>query len=320
MIGKLTTVKMKTLVKRSGLQKVLYYVLGREINKGLLFKLALMWILLVTSYIYLNPIMKMLVKMVMNEDDLLDPTVTWMPSELYWGHLERAVQVLNYFKSMTISITISSLSAIFHCLTCGLMGYALARMKFPFKKLMVFFLVLTFIMPPQVTVLPMIMMYTKLGFQNQLVSLVVPAIFGFGIKGALFVIIFRQFFMTQPKELEEAAKIDGASTFKFYWRVMFPLSKPAILVVSLFSFVWTWNDTYLPKMFMNGATNVPLALQMSRLDASIKNLLASDDGSLLLLEAIKMSASFLALLPPLLIFMFAQRYFVESVERTGLVE
>lgn len=324
MLGKLSTAKLKNVATtkklKTGLRSARYVILGREVNRGLLFKLFIYWILLITSYIYINPILKMVTKMVMSEKDLIDPTVTWIPSEIYFGHLGTAWNALNYDNAVLISLVTSILVALFHVITCGLMGYALARMQFPFKKLLVAFLILTFVIPPQVTVLPMIMLYTKLGFQNHLASLVIPSIFGFGIKGALFVIIFRQFYSTQPKELEEAAKIDGASAFKFYWRVMFPLAKPAILVVALFSFVWTWNDTYFPKMFLGESPDVPLALQMSRLDTSIQSMLLKEDAPQVLIEAIKMSASFLALLPPLLIFVFAQRYFVESVERTGLVE
>ncbi|MFD0867846.1 Inner membrane ABC transporter permease protein ycjP [Chlamydia abortus] len=297
-----------------------YMTLGREINEGLVFKLFLYTIFICTSYIYLHPIMKMVVKMVMDAKDLIDPTVTWIPSSLYWGHLQTAWKVLKYGNSFTISLVVALVASVFHCISCGFAGYALARLEFPFKKLVFFLLLLAFIIPPQVVVLPTIIAYSQLGLDGSLAALVIPALFGFGVKGALFVIIYRQFFMTQPKELEEAAKIDGASAFKFYVRVMFPLAKPAILVVFLFSFVWTWNDTYMPRMFLSEAKNVPLAVQMSRLDVGINQFMQAADMPLYMSEAIKMAASFLTILPPLLIYFLAQRYFVESVERTGLVE
>ncbi|WP_409345557.1 carbohydrate ABC transporter permease [Paenibacillus sp. MBLB4367] len=317
---KLNPAKWKRTVMDSGVRNARYLILGRELNRGLLFKLFLYWILIITSYIYLNPVLKMLVKMVMNHRDLVNPAVTWIPRELYWGHLAKAWNALQYGRTLFISIAVSGLSAFFHVITCGMMGYALARMQFRLKKLLFFLLIMAFIIPPQVTILPLIMMYTELGFQNHLVSILIPSIFGFGVKGALFVIIYRQFFMTQPKELEEAAKIDGASAFRFYWKVMFPLAKPAILVVSIFSFVWTWNDTYFPSMFLSGANDVPLALQMSRLDTSIKAMLTKEDAPEVMIESIKMAASFLVILPPLVIFFLVQRFFVESVERAGLVE
>ena len=302
------------------LKKVQYFMIGREVNNGLIFKLFMYVVFISTAYIFLHPILRMIVKMVMNESDLMDPSVTWIPSTVYLGHLASAWEALNYGKSVFISIVVSLLAAIFHCVSCGLAGYAFAKLDFPFKKIAYALLLISFIIPPQVVVLPTIIAYRALNLENSLISLVVPALFGFGVKGALFVIIFRQFFMTQPKELEEAAKIDGAHAFRFYWKVIFPLAMPAIVVVFLFSFVWTWNDTYFTRMFLGASQDVPLAMQMSRLNAVLNEVTAGAEIPQLLAEPIKMAASFLTILPPLILFFFTQRYFVESVERTGIVE
>lgn len=302
------------------LTSVRYVILGKEVNEGLLFKAFLYTIFIATSYIYVNPILKMIVNMVMSEKDLIDPTITWIPTDLYFGHLVRAWESLHYGQAFSITLVVAVSSAVFHCITCGLAGYALARLQFPFKKLVFGLLIMAFIIPPQVIVLPTIIGYTKLGLNDSFVTLIVPSLLGFGVKGSLFVIIFRQFFMTQPKELEEAAKIDGASAIKFYLRVMLPLAKPAILVVFLFSFVWTWNDTYLPKMFLTDSQYLPLASEMLSLDRVITSFVESQQMSSYEAGAVKMAASFLSLLPPLLIFAIFQRHFVEGVERTGLVE
>ncbi|GGD66221.1 carbohydrate ABC transporter permease [Paenibacillus nasutitermitis] len=329
MSTKQNTVKNKWALKRGpGLKqgiaksanRVRYLLLGREINNGLVFKLFLYAIFLSTSYIYIQPVLRMIVKMVMSGKDLIDPTVTWIPSALYFGHLADAWEVLHYEQSVVISIVVALLVAVFHCVSCGFAGYAFARLEFPFKRIAFFLLLVAFIIPPQVVVLPSIIAYRALGLDNSLVSLVIPALFGFGVKGSLFVIIYRQFFMTQPRELEEAARIDGASAIRFYLKVMFPLARPAIIVVFLFSFVWTWNDTYMPRMYLGGAEDVPLAMQMSRLGQELDNLMLTAELPAYMAEPIKMAASFLTILPPLLIYLFAQRYFVESVERTGLVE
>ncbi|MCU6708843.1 carbohydrate ABC transporter permease [Paenibacillus sp. J5C_2022] len=305
---------------KRGLRKTRNLLIGSEINNGLVFKLFLYAIFIVTSYIYMNPIMRMVVKMVMDVKDLLDPTVTWIPSSIYLGHIETAWHLLKYNKTVLISLVVSTTVAVFHCFSCGLAGYALARLEVPMKRLVTFLLIIAFVIPPQVIVLPTIVAYSELNLSNSLITLVIPALFGFGMKGAMFVIIYRQFFMTQPKELEEAAKIDGASVFRFYRKVMIPLSKPAMLVVFLFSFVWTWNDTYLPRMYLTAAENVPLAVEMSRLGGSVGEFIIKYDLPLYMAEPIRMAASFLTILPPLLLYMFAQRYFTESVERTGLVE
>ena len=111
-------------------------------------------------------------------------------------------------------------------------------------------LLLTFVVPPQVLVLPMIIAANQLHLLNTFWPIILPALFGHGLKGALFVMIYRQFFSTQPKELEEAAIMDGANVFKVFFKVMLPLSRPAIIVVFLFSFVWTWNDFYYPSMYL----------------------------------------------------------------------
>lgn len=302
------------------LTKVKYTILGREVNEGLLFKAFLYVVFIATSYIYLNPIMKMMVNMIMSNEDLINPTVTWIPSGIFMGHLEAAWKMLHYPKAFGVSMLVALSASIFHVLSTGLAGYALARLQFPFKKLVFGLLLLSFIIPPQVIILPTIIAYTNLGLTNSIITLIIPSVLGFGVKGALFVIIFRQFFSTQPKELQEAASIDGASAIYFYVRVMLPLAKPAILVVFLFSFVWTWNDTYFPRMFLSDSSLLPLASETLQLDKVITSFVETQQITSYEAGAIKMAASFLVILPPLLIFLVFQRHFVESIERTGLVE
>ncbi|HLR69653.1 MAG TPA: carbohydrate ABC transporter permease [Virgibacillus sp.] len=313
-------IKNKRFYKNS-LSAAKYTILGREINEGLLFKAFLYLTFIATSYIYLDPILKMIVNMFMSPADMFDPTKTWIPSSLYLGNLARAWDVLNYPKAFSISLIVALSAAVFHCISCGFAGYALARLEFPFKKIVFALLLLAFIVPQQVIVLPTIIAYTKLGLGNSIITLVIPSILGFGVKGSLFVIIYRQFFLTQPKELEQAAKIDGATALKFYLKIMLPLAKPAILVVFLFSFVWTWNDTYLPRMFLSTDSSIlPLASEMLKMDSSIDTMIEAGLIEVHVADAVKMATSFLAILPPLLFFLIFQRHFVESVERTGLVE
>lgn len=313
-------VPRRLAARREWLERIKYWIVGQEANRGLIFRIALYVILLSTAYIYINPILYMLVTMVKSEKDLLDPTVQWVPSHLYGGHLNAAYTSLKYGTSFAISMGVAVVSAIFHCLSCAVAGFAFARLQFPFKRLLFFMLLVALIVPPQVTILPMIIAYNQLGFHNSVIALVVPSLFGFGVKGPLFVLIYRQFFASQPKELEEAARMEGAGAWKIFIRVMLPVAKPAALVVLLFSFVWTWNDSYLPNMFMTTAQNVPLASQMSRLDQVIETMLTTGQAPLYYFEPIKMAASFLSILPPLLLYFLAQRWFTESVERTGLVE
>lgn len=301
------------------LQKARYRIIGLEADKGLLFKLFIYLILLDTAYIYLKPILHMVTTMVKNADDLLDPSVKWFPRTIYLGNLQEAWEWLKYPKALGLTLTLSLSVAILQTMSCAVTGYAFARLKVPFKRTLFFFLLLTFIVPIQVTILPNIIYARELGLLNTVYPIIVPAFFGLGLKGALFVIIYRQFFSTQPKELEEAARIDGANVFKIFYKVMMPLARPAILVVFLFSFVWTWNDFYLPSMYLSDIETAPLSMGISRIASALKQQ-AEVYGPSVTDEAIRMATTFLMIIPPMLLYTFTQRWFIEGVERTGLVE
>lgn len=300
-------------------RKVKNIVLGKEMDKGLIFKLFIYLILIDTAYIYLKPILYMISTMVKDVGDLLDPAVVWIPQQIYTGVLQKAWDILNYPSAITISIGLSLTVALLQTFFCAIAGYAFAKLDFPFKRTLFVCLLLSFVVPPQVTILPNLIAASQLGLMKTYIPIILPAIFGHGLKGALFVIIYRQFFSTQPKELEEAARMDGAGVFRIFLRVMLPLAKPAILVVFLFSFVWTWNDYYLPSMYLFGSEHVPLSMGMGQLAAAL-DAQAKLSGPSIFDEPMKMATSFLIILPPLLLYLFAQRWFIESVERTGLVE
>lgn len=301
------------------LKKLKQVLIGKEADKGLLFKIFIYVILIDVAYIYLNPLIFMITTMIKDATDLLDPSVIWVPRAIYLGTLQDAWEMLDYVNSFFMSLWVSTSIAILQTVFCAIAGYAFAKLQFPFKKFWLFCLILTFIVPPQLTILPLLIAARELDLINRSVSLIIPALFGHGLKGALFVIIYRQFFSTQPKELEEAARIDGANAFKVFYKVMLPLARPAIVVVFLFSFVWNWNDFYYPQMYLINVENTPLSLGISRISAALAQEEA-ESGPSLFSDPIKMATSFLIILPPIILYMFTQRWFVEGVERTGLVE
>jgi multiple sugar transport system permease protein len=141
--------------------------------------------------------------------------------------------------------------------------------------------------------------------------------FAMGLKGPLFIIIFRQFFRTLPAELEEAAIVDGAGPLRTFLQVMLPLARPAIIVSFLFSLVWHWNDYFEPLIYLNRRENFTLPMRLSVLQATL-NELTGGQGDALFNEALIMSACFLIIVPPLIVYFFTQRFFTESIERTGL--
>jgi multiple sugar transport system permease protein len=301
------------------MRKAITALVGKELDRGLLFRLFMYVLLIDVAFIYLKPVLYMVTTMLKSNNDLLDPSVIWIPMQLYAGHLVEALSMLSYWKGLTISTIVSTLSACFQVLSCAIAGYAFARLTFPFKRFWFAALLFTFIMPPQITILPSILTFKELGWINTYWPLIVPTLFGHGLKGALFVLIFRQFFATLPKEMEDAARLDGANTRRIFFRVMLPISRSAIIVVFLFSFVWSWNDAYYPSMYMFGAQDVPLSISLSKLNAKLA--MEAQEGSLrAFLEPIRMAASFFIILPLLVLYSFTQRWFVEGIERTGLVE
>jgi multiple sugar transport system permease protein len=296
-------------------------MLGRNLSDGFLAKMVIYVLLSIVAYLYLQPLLYMISTMLKTVSDLLDPSVKWIPRVVTWENLTKAYKGLQYPEALRNTALIALSCSIVQVLICSMTGYALARLAVPFKGLITALVLLTFLIPPQVIIIPLYVIFSKLGLLNTLFVFLVPAIFGQGLKGALFILIFRQFFRAQPPSLEEAAKLDGASAARLYFRIMLPLAQSACLVVFLFSFIWYWNMYYEPSMFLaKGFT--PLSIRLDQLEDVLNpSLLGSKDlVSNPVTEGTKMGAAFLIILPPLVIFMFLQRWFITGIERTGIVE
>lgn len=301
-------------------QKWKMHFLGQHTNDGWLAKIIIYLILSCIAYLYLQPLFYIISTMFKNLSDLLDPTVQLIPRKIYFGNLEKAWIGLFYVKSFGNTMLVALAGSIFQVFTCAITGYALAKLRFPGKNIFFFFVILTFLIPPQIIIIPLYVIFGKLGWLNTPLVFLVPALFGQGLRSALFIIIFRQFFKSMPIALEEAAKLDGASAFRLFLRIMLPLSRSACLVVFLFSFIWYWNQSYGPMMFLSDHY-IPLSLRLNSLEAV---LFGSDYmkgfAKTPITEGAKMAGAFLIIMPPLFIYAIMQRWFVEGIERTGVVE
>lgn len=295
-------------------------VLGQNVNDGWIAKIIIYVMISSIAFLYLQPFLYMISTMFKNLSDLLDPTVKWIPRTLDWHNLMLAWNGLNYPKALLNTITIALLGSIFQMVTCALTGYALARLRFPGRKLAIFIVIITFLVPPQVVILPMYVLFSKLGLLHSFYAFLAPALLGQGVRSALFIIIFMNFFKKIPLSLEEAAKLDGASTIRMFFRVVIPISRAATLVVFLFSFIWYWNMSYEPSMFLTPDL-MPLSVRLDGLESAIFGI----DRFMIhaknqLSEGPKMAGAFLIVFPPLLLYSVMQRWFTEGIERTGLVE
>jgi len=289
-------------------------------------KLPLYILLTAFAILYLEPVLYMVSMAFKSATDITDATARWIPKNPTMKNVEYAYDAMkvtatflkdrsfteNIMRSnLVVSVLTTFLPAIVQTFTCAVAGYAFARLNFPCKKLLFVFLLLSYIIPPQTVFMPLIWIYRALGVVNSPMSFILPAIFGCGLKGSLFVIIYMQFFKKLPAQLEEAAYIDGASTYKVFFQVMLPLAKPAKITVFLFSMVWHWNETYLTSLFYTRIQTLSVAL----------NTITVPTGTYdVAVMAVMMAGALIFVLPMLVIYLFTQRHFTESIERTGIVE
>ena len=289
---------------------------GMQFTDGLIYKIIVLVLLISFSYIYLYPMLFMLTNSFMNVDDLINPGVNWVPTVLELENYNRAIQVLElpasifdstgYVLQVSISATISS----------ALIGYGFAKFNFPLKKILFAFMLATFILPSQVTMVANMLIFRNLGIMSSESSMVLPAMFGQGVNAAIYILIFYQFFKTIPGVLMESAEIDGASPIKVFYKIALPLAIPSFLIVFLFSFVWYWNETFITGLYVGDQVTLPLKLQAFR--ASYESLFPPGSFGSELNEAIMLAGNMITILPLLLLYFFAQRFFTESIDRTGI--
>ncbi len=295
------------------------FLFGSRSSYGLIFSLLLYLLLIAIGFVYLYPLLFMLVTSLKSPSDLLNPMVQWVPTELYTGNYEKAYLVLDYPNTLVSSILISVVPSLIQAIVCSLVGYGLARYRFWGKNLLFMLILATFIIPAQNTVIPQMLTYKQFGLLGSSLSLILPALVGQGYKSAIFILIFYQTFLSLPKVLEEAARLDGASDLKIFTSIALPSAAPAFIVSIIFSIVWYWNETYLTIIFLEGGVQT-LPMQLAKFTQAYENMYPPGVVNIFdrLNEAIKLSGTFLNILPLLLMYFVLQKWFVESIERTGI--
>ncbi len=283
------------------------------------------------AYVLLRPVLFMLSTALKSREDLIDPTVVWLPKHLTLENFKKAFYSLNYFNAFKNSLLVSIIPAIFNVIACSMIGYGLARFKFKERELIFALILFTLVVPPQVLLIPLYVFYQRfdilsliklikgepLNLLNTYYPIILPTILGGGLRSGLFIYIFRQFFRGMSKELEEAAYVDGASPFQTYVKIFVPNSIPAIITVFLFSLVWHWNDVFEPSVFIGDFEKYTLSLNLANIRAIITG--GTQIWDPLLILPPQYAGAILVILPMLIFYIFTQRFFVESVERTGIV-
>jgi len=236
--------------------------------------------------------------------DILKYPPKWIPYPPLWKNYMDAVTQLRFLLYLKNTLLITLLTLIGVVLSSSLVAYGFARLRAPGLNLLFLLVLSTMMLPYQVTLIPTYILFGKLGWVNTFKPLIVPAFFG---GGAFNIFLLRQFFMTIPLEYDDAARIDGCDFFGIYWRILLPLSAPALATVAIFHIMWSWNDFMGPLIYLHSMDKWTLSLALQQFNA-----MYARKPNLL------MASSLLMTIPLILMFFFAQRLFIQGVVITGV--
>jgi len=288
------------------------------------------WIIIIgISYVIIGPVITIISKTFKSIQDVYNPLVYLIPVNPTFDNLLMAMRKMEYFKTLLSTFGFVLLLMVIQTFICSIVGYGFARFKFPGKELWFLGVILTIVIPSHTIMVPLYAQFrnfdvfgiiefltgSKVSLINTKIPLVLMTLTGMGLRSGLYIYIFRQFFRGLPKEIEEAALIDGANIFRTFFTVMLPNAVPSIVTVLLFSLVWQYNDTFFSALFM---PNTPLiSLKITTMAGELALVDQIHDPRHV--ELIINGAVFLTITPIVMIYMFLQRYFMEGIERSGIV-
>ena len=255
------------------------------------------------GFTYLFPFYWMLVTALKTDQQIFQwPPLLW-PTTPQWGNFLQATRYIPFWLYMKNTLVICLLSIIGTLTSCTLIAYGFARIRWPGREVVFIIYLSTLMLPGQVTMIPLYVIFRKLGWVGTILPLVVPTFFG----NTFFVFLLRQFFKTIPTELTDAARIDGASELGILWHIMLPLIKPALMTVALFTFLGAYRDFLGPLIYLTDQSQwtISLGLQL------FKNMYGAQ-------WQLMMATSALTMLPVMVLFFLTQRTFVEGITLTGI--
>lgn len=252
--------------------------------------------------LFLFPFVWLVLTSLKSASEIVSIPSTFFPKVWHWSNYARAVQEIPFFKYMGNTAFIFAAKAIGAVLSCSLAAYGFSVLKWPGRDTVFVLVLATMMLPFQVTLIPLYIVFTKLGWIGTFLPLIVPSWFGY----AFSIFLFRQFFMTIPKELAEASRVDGCPEPRIFWQIILPLAKPAIASVILFEFMWTWNDFMGPLLYLSKEANWTLSLGLLQF--------RSDKETA---WELLMAASTMMVLPAIVLYFFGQKNFIQGIATTG---
>ena len=282
-------------------------------SKNLLMTVLQIILIVGIAYVILSPVIGIIAQSFFSDADSANPMVFTIPMAPTLERYEGAWTELKYPTTLAWTLLYTIVNTLFQVLICSMVGYGFARFQFPLKKLFFACVVVMIVVPNHTIMLPQYMTFRSMRSQYPVYVL---TIFGVGLRSGLYIYIFNQFFRGLPKEIEEAAFVDGAGTWYTYFRIMLVNAMPAVITVTVFSLVWQYNDMFYAKLFQ-----IPNAQLLSRQLSTLQ----SNIGANLKIMNVRIQKLYvnagvmLTILPILLIYLLLQKRFVEGVERSGIV-
>lgn len=254
-------------------------------------------------FVVMIPFLWMLSTSLKSLEDVWMLPPQWIPNPVRWDNYSKAFQVMPFFRYTLNTLLITVTCIVGTLFSASLVAYGFSRLKFPGRDALFFVLLATMMIPGQVTLIPTFILFKYLGWIDTFYPLTVPCFFG---GGAFAVFLLRQFFMNLPVELDEAAKLDGCGPLTIYWRILLPLTKPALGSLAIFVFMGTWNDFMGPLIYLNSMSKRTIALGLNAF-------LGQYGGDWQLM----MAAAVIFLLPCLVLFFMAQKAFIQGIVVSG---
>ncbi|MED4954955.1 carbohydrate ABC transporter permease [Paenibacillus macerans] len=269
------------------------------------FEKGLIYLVLAAGGIFsLLPLVWLVRSSLMNMGQIFELPPVWIPNPVQFSNYGEALTILpfgRYFVNTAIIVVFSVLGVV---VTSSISAYSFARMTWKGRNLVFGLLLSSMMLPYAVTLIPTFIGWSKVGLTNSFIPLIAPAWFG----GSAFnIFLLRQFYLSIPRDLDEAAYVDGAGHLRIFWSIILPLTKPALIVVGLFSFLAAWNDFLGPLVYLNDETKYTLALGLQQ----FKGMYSAE-------WHLMMAAATVVLLPAIIVFFIGQRYFIEGITLTGI--
>lgn len=309
------------------------YLLRKTISAKF-YKLVRAILLFGLCFLILQPLLNKISLSFMKERDLYDPTIIVVPRNFTLGNYKLVAYLIDFWKVLGHSLGISTLSSVLQVACCTMAGYGFARFKFPLKKLWFACVILVILVPPQTITSSLYLNFrffdifgiikaitgNTINLQSSIIPYILLCATGMGLKSGLYIFLIRQYFRGIPKELEEAAYVDGCGNLQTFLRIMLPDATPILTSCFLFAFVWQWTDSFYARMFLGKLTLLSNKLPAitSLLTEWIVSLNGSGKASVAYGLMMISTGVIMSIIPLLIIYIVAQKGFVESLSQTGL--